>query len=435
MSLFIKAVVINAGAVAGILLATVQTIILSRGLGPHDIGQYSLSVSVLSLTVTVSALGCPLSFLFLAKQQPRKKSVFFMNAFWVLSAIGAAGGVALAAVIGWRSTYFGPYGFSTLLFITLFLPASLLRLLFRNCLLTDIQAKKLSTIEVAASASSLVFVLFCWLLDKLTVDAALLSFVLAAGVRFAIGGWWVRREIAFSTRPEPAHIKRLTRSGTRLMLPDLVVMANEQVGILLLKLLVNDFSQVGFFSRAVSISMLMLVLSQAVMPVLFSRWSGLEAAVVGGHAEKVLRFVSSFALLLGVCMAVCAQWVVLLLYGEAFMAATAPVRILSAGVACGLINRTLIQLFGSRGIPEKGTRVLVAGMVLTVILELAFIPKWGILGGAGASAMGQLAIMVMLFRYARAHFKLKLGHCVFITPGDFNQLMAVLGEARRRKHT
>ena len=206
--------------------------------------------------------------------------------------------------------------------------------------------------------------------------------------------------------------------GIKQMGPDLFIMLNDQVGILLLKLLVDDFREIGFFSRAVSIAAIMIMLSQAVMPVLFSSWAGLPEQALCNHVEKVLRFITSFSLTMALGLIFFGKWAVLLLYGNEFLPAVNPMRVIAAGASFAIVNRTLIQLFSGRGMPGKCTLVLASGSVITAILCMLFVPIWGSMGCASAITIGQFIVLLILFINGSSHFHFELRHCALINRND-----------------
>ena len=420
----------NSGAMIGIFIGTAQTIILTRALGPHGIGQYALSIAFLSLAATVFAVGFPLAFLFYAKQAPQEKNIFFANAFWILLAIGLAAGIILAALFHFQKDYFGQYNTFILFTIAIYTPLVLLRVLFRNYLLINIQAIHLTLIEIFAVGISMLFVICIWSIDLLTVDTALISFVLATSIRTLLGWVWIRRSASIAITPSRKYIRKLGLMGIRQIWPDLFTIFNDQVGILLLKLLLEDFSEIGFFSRGVSISTLLILISQAVMPVLFSSWAGLAEEAVRCHVEKVLRFVTSFSLFMVLILVLFGGWIVMLFYGNEFMPSVAPMRILAVGTGFAIISRTLIQLFSGRGMPGRGTLAMAAGSIITALLCMMLIPKWSIIGCAVAIAAGQFLIMLMLLVYGKLNFHLSLKQCAFINRDDFHLAIKSLSKVK-----
>ena len=423
MSLIRKAAVINTGALTGIVIGTVQTIILTRTLGPQGIGQYALIVAFLSLAATVSAFGVPLAYLFFVKQNPEASASFFTNAFFMLLFIGLVFGVAVAIFVRWRTVFFGSFAGYTIAAIGFYFLFALLRLLFRNHLMVNIAATKLSIIELLAASISLIFVFGAWGLRHLTVNTALLSFIVSAAVRCGLGWVWSRDQINPSLAPDNRYIRQLTQMGMRQMWPDLLVVLNDQVGILLLKLLIADFSNIGFYSRAVSLSALLIILCQAMMPVLFSRWASLSKNVIQKHVELALRFLTIFALSMAILFIVFAKWVILFFYGDAFIPAILPLQILSLGTALSIINRTLVQLFSGRGMPEMSSKALLFGVLTTGLLCLLLVPRLGIHGCAIAIVVGQIAVLMILFRLANQIFQLSAKRCLFIRCSDIRRIL------------
>jgi O-antigen/teichoic acid export membrane protein len=420
LSLLQKATIINAGTIIGIIFGTVQTIILTRVLGPDGIGQYSLSVAVLSLATTLCAFGCPLSYLFYAKQDPEENTIYFANAFRFLSIMGIVSGIVIGAMFLLHKDYFGQYRPYAMLCIVLYMPLSLLRLLFRNHLLVAIHAKKLVSIELLSVGMTLIFICFVWSINELTVNMALFAFFLTAVLRAGFGWFNVHKEINLSRSPNHDHLRQLLVMGGRQMWPDIFTMFNDQIGILLFKMLVEDFGQTGLLSRAISLASLLILLSQALMPVLFSSWAGLSESVIRFHVEKAMRFVVTLSLLVALGMILFGDWIVFLLYGERFLTAVMPMRILVAGAAFAMVGRTFIQLFGGRGMPEKGSAALAIGSTVTALLCLALIPRWGIIGCASAITIGQFTIMMAMIIHGKINFQLSLARCTIVTRDDMN---------------
>ncbi len=423
MSLLRAVLAVNSGTAVCAVLGIAQTILISRGLGPEGVGQYALAVSVLSLGATICAFGIPVSFLYHARKEPDQRNAHFTNAFWILAVIGIGSGVVAALMMTRCSAYFGAYGAWASCAIALYMPLALERLLFRNFLLTDLSCGWLATIEIGAATGALLLIGAAWGLSFLTVDLALGAFVLATAIRTGLGLLFIRNYIRFSNPPTIHNMKRLAVMGRRQLWPDLVLMLNEQIGILLLKHLSEDFGEVGYFSRAASVAQLLTLASQAVMPVLFSRWAGLRPEDVRSHAEKVLRFATTFSLLLSVMIMLGAEWIVILLYGKGFLPAVVPMRILSAGTACALISRTLLQLLGGRGIPEKGSYVMVIGTLITALASIVLIPAWGMMGCAVANAGGQLLILALLVCLGIRTYQLSLKDCTIIKRRDLFLLL------------
>jgi O-antigen/teichoic acid export membrane protein len=85
-----------------------------------------------------------------------------------------------------------------------------------------------------------------------------------------------------------------------------------------------------------------------------------------------------------------------LLYGAEFGPAVAPARVLLAGMLlAGASGLASAYLYG-RGSPGLNSIVLGIGLVITVVLDLLLIPRYGALGAATASTAAYLCTDGML---------------------------------------
>ena len=68
------------------MIRLVQTVILTRILGPAGIGQYSLVSSIVMLAAQVCTLGFPTSLLYYCQHDPANRRKYTMDGLWALCA-------------------------------------------------------------------------------------------------------------------------------------------------------------------------------------------------------------------------------------------------------------------------------------------------------------------------------------------------------------
>ena len=164
MSLLRKAALVNSTQFICLGIGVLQTAVLSRVLGPAGIGQYAVILSSLMLTAQFSSLGFPLSFLYHSQRDPEHANLYRMNTIWAMLVLGIVGGVALVLLICLRPDYFGEVQWFVLLAIFAHVPIVLQRVVARNHLLIQIEAKRLCFISIAASAGCVSMILMlAWL--------------------------------------------------------------------------------------------------------------------------------------------------------------------------------------------------------------------------------------------------------------------------------
>jgi O-antigen/teichoic acid export membrane protein len=84
------------------------------------------------------------------------------------------------------------------------------------------------------------------------------------------------------------------------------------------------------------------------------------------------------------------------IYGAAFDGATAPARILLAGLALEGVAAVITAFLYGAGRPGLNSWAMAAGLAVTVALDLALIPRHGVIGAAIASAAAYTTVSVTL---------------------------------------
>ena len=128
----------------------------------------------------------------------------------------------------------------------------------------------------------------------------------------------MRRKVDFNIVPDRKTAKELLLMGIRQSWADLAVLLNGQISLLVIRYVLDDFEQVGYFSRGQRIALLVIT-RQAVLPMLFS----------GGRRSSRTNWppMSSGAAVLfcpggvyGGGSADFGKWILLILYGREFFA-------------------------------------------------------------------------------------------------------------------
>ena len=107
MAFFRKAILVNGATLLGLVIRLVQTVILTRILGPAGIGQYSLVSSIVMLAAQVCTLGFPTSLLYYCQHDPANRRKYTMDGLWATLVLGLIGATVLAVVTKTQGGYFG----------------------------------------------------------------------------------------------------------------------------------------------------------------------------------------------------------------------------------------------------------------------------------------------------------------------------------------
>ncbi len=430
MSFVRKALLINVTALVSFVIRLIQTIVLTRWLGPTGIGQYAVVCAAVMLGSQISALGFPVAFLYYSQHDPKQTQVYQIHSFWSGLILGCLGGAVLgASAISWP-TYFGHVPGYAIGAVSLYAVCMILAGVGRNSLLRRLESKRLSMMTLASALGSLVLIGALAWAGRLTVGSALVCLTGMQAIRLVVAWIWVGPTVDWHIRPRAEVLIKLGKMGLRQGGVDIMVLLNSTLNIMIIKVMVSDFDQIGFFSRGMQIAMLVVTASQAVLPVLFSRWASLPESQLTAHFEKVLRIVTTFSFLVIITIMLLARPLVIVLFGRAFVPAVTPMMILLPGTMLYLLGRVVIQFLGSRGLPEVSSIVLLISCSVNAMLSWMLIPRLGINGAAVASSVSHGALLGMLMCVMVIKFKVHIMQCICLSLQDCRHMTRQLGVAQ-----
>jgi O-antigen/teichoic acid export membrane protein len=158
---------------------------------------------------------------------------------------------------------------------------------------------------------------------------------------------------------------------------------------------------VGTYAVASKFAELVRVLPLAITYVLYPRFSSQPIDRAAAGARRLIRPATAATLVCAVVLALAAPFALPLLYGAQFDAAVGMAQILLVGLSVeGAAGVVSAYLYGT-GRPGLNSVAMGAGVVLTVVLDLLLVPRWGATGAAIASTVAYLATtgsLVIVFR-------------------------------------
>lgn len=194
--------------------------------------------------------------------------------------------------------------------------------------------------------------------------------------------------------------KQVLRKSCHFILPSLMVVIYGQTDKIMLKHMISD-AEIGYYSTAVSLCsvwcFVLAAIIDSVYPSIMEANNTDEALFVKRN-KQLYAIVFYVSLFVSLCFTVLAKPVISILYGNAYLPAVTPLRIITwytafsylgvarnAWIVCKDRQRYLIYVYMSAAIGN-------------VVLNLIFIPIWGASGAAVASLTAQiLTTMVVPF--------------------------------------
>lgn len=168
--------------------------------------------------------------------------------------------------------------------------------------------------------------------------------------------------------------------------------------------LVNAFcgaAEVGIYSVSVRLAELLWFFPNAVGFVIFPRAASTRPVAMNRLTPKVLRITLLFSVAGGAGLVLLGRPLIIWAFSTAFSAAYLPMVILLAGVVLLGGAKVLANDIAGRGFPQYNSITSGIGAVVTLALDLWWIPAQGIRGAAWASSVSYAVVFAMTVLFYR----------------------------------
>ena len=397
------------------------SIIIARVLGSQGKGIYSLAILLPILIVNFGNLGIgPASVFFTAKKKYSPKEILGTSvvlSFW----FGVFGFLIGSIIVLFFSNSLFPGVARGYLFLTLFLIPLQFILNFGNHFLLGLQKIKIyNFINILQSFIFLtllsVFLLVLEFDIKVAIAAQIMSYFVVAAILFFL----VKRIVgSFHLRVSKSYLKDAFRYGTKVYLGNIIGLLHYRIDIFLINFFLNP-AAVGFYSIAVEVSERLWLISQSAGTVIFPKVS----SETGNKRLKeltpsVCRSVLCLATIGAFLLFFLGGWLIVFFYSKIFLDSVLSFRILLIGGVTMSGWRILADDLYGRGKPCLNIYISLASVVLNVILNIFWIPKYGIEGAAYATSSSYtLAFVMIVIVYSRISEN-KIREIVFVQKADF----------------
>ncbi|WP_382377117.1 flippase [Geobacillus jurassicus] len=403
---FIKNSLLNFNRnILAILLGFASSIIIARALGPEKQGIYTLVVLLPSMLFTFLNIGISsASVYYIGREKYSLGTIVSTNVFLalVISVISIIVGVLCIGLF--KDVFFKSVPVAYLLLILSSLPF-LFVTSFLQAVFQGLQAFGIfNLVSICGSIANLLFLAVGVLFLKLGVMGAITSFLASAITpllllivflkkrHIPIGAKYVSKEF----------IKDCLMYGYKAHLSNILAFLNYRIDILIISYFLSPMA-VGVYNVAVSIAEKLWIVSQPVSAVLFPRISSSkDDAERNGLTAKVTRNVLFLSIVVGIGLFFVSDLLIGIMFGEKYEAASKLIKILLIGITLFSAERILSNDLAGRGKPELNLYTSLFTVVINIILNLLFIPKWSFYGAATATSVAySLTFILKVWLFCR----------------------------------
>ena len=413
------------GNIIVFILSFFISIIIARLLGPEKKGVYSLILFLPGLMTMIFGFGLDASTIYhYGKKEISLSDLIAHNNFLViiLSFLAILSG-CIVIFLGYN-TYFvnidRGYLFLALALIPLGLYSSMLKAVLR----AKDEFKKLN---IANFLSTLVLGLFVLLLF-LRASVGLLVFIqigaLFAGIIVLIE--MTKGSVHFSFKREPVFIRKSLLYGVKVHFSNIISYFHYRVDLIIINMLMTPLF-VGYYSLAVNIAEKAWMLSQSISSVLFSRITKEDNGDDQNSTVRISLFITFWGTIsLLFVLTFWGGFLIPMIYGNDYLPSYPLIKLLAPGIIMLSISRILSADLAARGYPQKTIIPKLTMLLLNIVLNLLFIPKYGIGGAAMATSITYTMSSVMIIVIHRKISSSDFFRFFYLSRNDIRKLKRIL---------
>jgi O-antigen/teichoic acid export membrane protein len=404
--------------VLGLLLAQkvvafIRGVVFARLLGTSEYGIYTLGFFLVLIMVAVTSLGIPSAFGRYAPRYQTRKGLrwFFRKAYSLNIVFSLAVGAVVFIFPDFlsRLIYGDPSHSRVMMIVAVCVPGLVILTnlmhsfsglkLFRASSVTQFSQAAMFAVAGTilalgyASASSALFALALSIFVTLVLFAPLLTRYLK------------REEPEYNGLDEPGFYRRLLRFTIWFTVTPILIQIFHYVDRLSLQRLLTSSDQ-GIYSAAINlaatISAVGLAVNNVIFPHLSTAWEAGEKERAVSSLDIAIRFTAIALTVIGLVLILLGRPLILLLLGEAYAAGAQVLPYLVVfylltisvwlfGVYASLVEKTYISTIG-----------LATALPVNVALNLALIPRMGIVGAAIATMLSYVLLWVVVISICSA---------------------------------
>lgn len=402
-------------------LSLVAGVILARALGPHGRGLYALALVAPSALTLVANLGISQALTFHLARKTYPVEQLIGQAIALAFVLGGITALILVGVMAAAGRWILPgVPINLVIIAAASIPLALFfyfSLSFEQGLENFIGFNALYLVNAAALVLLLIPLFFARGNVTFAVTAWSLSWIPTA----AVGLYLLRRAGRLNIRLDLKVARALLRFGIVGYLSFVTNFLNFRLDTFLVNIFANA-TQVGFYAVAVGLAETIWYVASAAATVLAPRVASAEAATSDITTGRVSRVVFATSLAGALALALIAPLLIRILFGSAFGPSVLAVWLLLPGIVTLSVARVLSSYLLGRNRLRVDFVASLAGLVVTLALDLALIPRYGFAGAAIASSLAYTTTLLVNMRWVVRNSSLTVRSLLIPTWTDVRSL-------------
>lgn len=361
------------------------TIYVIRYLGPSQFGILSYAISFVGLFAAVATLGMDNIIIRELVNYPLKRDEILGSAF-LLRLSGAVLSIILILI---TTLILSESNYNIILILiigssTIFQSFNVIDHYFQSKVLSKFSVYvQLSTLAIS-STIKLILIYFRFPLIYFAIITSLEALLIATGFNIV---YKINHELIFKWHFVVSRARQLLKDSWPLILSGLVIAVYAKIDQVMLKNMLND-KEVGFYAAAVRIAeawyFFPIAISTSLFPAIINA-KHISEKLYLSRLQKLYDLLAWMAIGIAIPITIFSKTIITILLGNEFFSSAGVLTIyIWAGIAVFLGVGSSQYLVNENLTKISFLRTFI-GMIINVILNLLFIPKYGITGSAWAT--------------------------------------------------
>jgi O-antigen/teichoic acid export membrane protein len=368
--------------------------IIARWLGPEGKGMLALALLVPGMLGLLLSGGIDIANVYFAGSRRLDVPSLTANsiAFAVLSTTLGCGVIISLAASGWLKAVVPGVPVWILMIAMLGFPTAMLKSFFSTILQGLQRIITINLINLLQNILTLCLTLLFVIVWKLDLFGALMAPLASGALGLLVFGIMLSREGGiFRPRWNYSVVRSTLSFGLRANIGNILQFFNYRLDMLILNCFLGP-AKVGIYVVSVKLAELLWYLPNAVSFVIFPKAAATRPEEMNVFTPRVFQITLVLTALGALCLTLVGRPIINFVFSSLFVDAYVPMLVLLPGVVLLGGAKVLTNEIAGRGYPHYNSVNSGLALILTVILDLVLIPRYGVLGAALASSLAYTAI-------------------------------------------
>ena len=400
--------------VISIAFGFISSILIARGLGAYNQGQFSFYLLVFGLIATYGHFGITTSISFFIKKTKHSKTdVINTNlSFLILLSL-----FYFAFIFFFQKSIFGNNNYLILTIWTFYY----ISLLIGTCLVNIYVAEEDIFISNKYANISILFkviaVLILFLTHNITVVSVSIIYALIELVKMLL--MFINLKIKYSFCVKYNILKEELKFGIPLYLSGLFLYLNYRADQVMIKYYIGE-SALGIYSLSVTLAELAKMVPDSVASAFTGKLYNCKEEEKKRIVIMTIKF-SFYATVLISIIGMCCKPLIGILYGKEFIGAGLSMIILLIGIPFLAVGKVASVYYYTNGKTKMHMNISLSVLIINLLLNFYIIPKYGIYGAATTSTVSYIVYAVLYVFFLRKS-EINPKNIFILDKGDFGLL-------------